>query len=87
MNWIKLTTLVMIGIDWTGSCKSNYQTITTATAPYIHYKDGPFKKNYLEMKYFFLLNKNVFTIITYEIILNYMYFLLYLHVITKFVKQ
>ena len=28
-----LTTLVGIGIDCTGSCKSNYHTITTTTAP------------------------------------------------------
>jgi hypothetical protein len=26
-------TLVVIGIDCTGSCKSNYHTITTTTAP------------------------------------------------------
>ena len=29
----ELTTLVVIGTDCTGSCKSNYQTITTMTAP------------------------------------------------------
>jgi hypothetical protein len=29
----KLTTLVVIGTDCTGSCKSNYHTITTMTAP------------------------------------------------------
>ena len=29
----ELTTLVVIGTDCTGSCKSNYQTITTTTAP------------------------------------------------------
>ena len=29
----KLTTLVVIGTDCTGSCKSNYHTITTTTAP------------------------------------------------------
>jgi hypothetical protein len=28
----KLTNLVVIGIDCTGSCKSNYHTITTTTA-------------------------------------------------------
>jgi hypothetical protein len=27
MNGFKLTTLVVIGTDWTGSCKSNYHTI------------------------------------------------------------
>ena len=31
----KLTTLVMISTDCTGSCKSNYHTITTTTAPRI----------------------------------------------------
>ena len=29
----KLTTLVMIGTDCTGSCKSNYNMITTMKAP------------------------------------------------------
>ena len=29
----ELTTLVVIGIDCTGSCKSNYHTMTTTTAP------------------------------------------------------
>ena len=29
----ELTTLVVIGTDYTGSCKSNYHTITTSTAP------------------------------------------------------
>jgi hypothetical protein len=29
----ELTTLVVIGTDCTGSCKSNYHTITTTTAP------------------------------------------------------
>jgi hypothetical protein len=34
-SWIglKLTNLVVIGTDCTGSCKSNYHTITTTTAP------------------------------------------------------
>jgi hypothetical protein len=29
----KLTTLVVIGTDYTGSCNSNYHTITTMAAP------------------------------------------------------
>ena len=33
---LELTTLVMIGTDYTGSHKSNYHTITTMTAPAIH---------------------------------------------------
>jgi len=33
MNGFKLTTLVVIGTDCTGSCKSNFYTITTTTAP------------------------------------------------------
>ena len=33
MNGIRTPTLVVIGTDWTGSCKSNYHTITTTTAP------------------------------------------------------
>jgi len=32
MNYFDLTTLVVIGTDCTGSCKSNYLTITTRTA-------------------------------------------------------
>jgi hypothetical protein len=31
----KLTTSVVIGTDCIGSCKSNYHTITTTTAPFI----------------------------------------------------
>jgi len=33
--WVgfELTTLVVIGTDCTGSCKSNYHTITTTTTP------------------------------------------------------
>jgi hypothetical protein len=30
---VELTTLVVIGTDCTGSCKSNYHTITTTKAP------------------------------------------------------
>jgi hypothetical protein len=33
MNGFKLTTLVVIDTDFTGSCKSNYHTIMTTTAP------------------------------------------------------
>ena len=33
MNGFKLTTLVVIGIDCTGSGKSNYHMITTTTTP------------------------------------------------------
>jgi hypothetical protein len=29
----ELTALVVIGTDYTGSCKFNYNTITTTTAP------------------------------------------------------
>jgi hypothetical protein len=35
MNWFELTTLVVIGTDCTGSCKSNYHAITITTAPSI----------------------------------------------------
>jgi len=31
-----LTTLVVIGTDYTGSCKSNYYAISTTTAPSQH---------------------------------------------------
>jgi hypothetical protein len=35
--WVgfKLTTLVVIGTDCIGNCKSNYHTITTMTAPWV----------------------------------------------------
>ena len=33
MNRVRLSTLVVIGTDCTGSCKSNHHTITTTTAP------------------------------------------------------
>jgi len=33
MSGFEFTTLVVIGTDCTGSCKSNYHTITTTTAP------------------------------------------------------
>jgi hypothetical protein len=33
MNEVRTPTLVVIGTDWTGSCKFNYHTITTTTAP------------------------------------------------------
>ena len=37
---VELTTLVVIGTDCTGSCKSNYHTKTTTTAPLLVYIDG-----------------------------------------------
>jgi hypothetical protein len=33
MNGFQFTTLVVTGTDCTGSCKSNYHTITTTTVP------------------------------------------------------
>jgi len=33
MNGLELKSLVVIGTDCTGSCKSNYHTITTTTTP------------------------------------------------------
>ena len=33
--WFELSTLVMIGTNCTGSCKSNYHTITSPTAPFL----------------------------------------------------
>jgi hypothetical protein len=37
----KLTTLVVMGTDCIGSCKSNYHTITTTTAPLNIWKTTP----------------------------------------------
>ena len=39
----KLTTLVVIGTDYIGSCKSNYHSITCTTAPKDEFQD---KHNY-----------------------------------------
>ena len=40
LGWVEfeLTTLVVIGTDCIGSCKSNYHTITTTTAPLMLYQ-------------------------------------------------
>jgi hypothetical protein len=35
----ELTTLVLIGTDYIGSCKSNYHTITTTAVPYSNLKN------------------------------------------------
>ena len=35
----EFSTLVVIGTDSIGSCKSNYHTITTTTSPLAHWKD------------------------------------------------
>ena len=47
LSWagFELTTLVVIGTDCIGSCKSNYQTITTTMAPYTLYVSGHFYRN------------------------------------------
>ena len=47
----KLTTLVVIGTDCTNSCKSNYNTITTMTAP--NNITEIIKKNIYSSEYFF----------------------------------
>ena len=47
MNKFELTTLVVIGTDCTGSCKSNYHTIMATTAPHIFWwYDSFFKKDH-----------------------------------------
>ena len=40
LTWtgFKLTTVVVLGTECTGSCKPNYHTITTTTAPYFIWK-------------------------------------------------
>ena len=40
MSGFEFTTLVVIGTDCIGSCKSNYHTITATTAPSMHVKMG-----------------------------------------------
>ena len=50
MTGSELTTLVVIGNDCTGSCKSNYRTITTTTAPnhnLIHHENNKVYKQYI----------------------------------------
>jgi hypothetical protein len=44
MSGIQTQLLVVIGTDCTGSCKSNYHTITTTTAPYSHWSCVLLKK-------------------------------------------
>ena len=51
LAWVgfKLTTLVVIGIDCIGSCKSNYHMITTTTTPWefgIHSRRGALDTTY-----------------------------------------
>jgi hypothetical protein len=52
----KLTTLVVIGTDCIGSCKSNYHTITTTMAPYknnkLHTNNKQNLLNYGDRNYF-----------------------------------
>ena len=40
MSGFEFTTLVVIGTDCIGSCKSNYHTITATTTPSMHVKMG-----------------------------------------------
>ena len=49
----KLTSLVVIGTDCTGSCKSNFHKITTMTAPWL--KDNQHLSNHIEIKHFPML--------------------------------
>ena len=39
MNGVELTNFVMIGTDYTGSCKSNYHTVTTPSTLIGGFKD------------------------------------------------
>jgi hypothetical protein len=39
MNGVELTNLVVIGTDYTGSCKSNYHTVTTPSTLIGSFKD------------------------------------------------
>ena len=43
----EFTTLVVIGTDYTGSCKYNYHTSTTKKAPYIHWNWWKFNSLYM----------------------------------------
>ena len=53
----KLTTLVVIGTDCIGSCKSNYHTITTITALNMHFKINTIQITYfLHLFYSFLIH-------------------------------
>jgi hypothetical protein len=51
----KLTTLVTIGTDCTGSCKSNYHTITTRTAPIADLKSKTNTKRQKQIVLHFIL--------------------------------
>ena len=65
LSWagFELTTLVVIGTDCIGSCKSNYQTIMTTMAPYTLYVSGHFYRNqefYVSVNQLnFVLSENV----------------------------
>jgi hypothetical protein len=59
--WFQPTTLVVIGTECTGSCKSNYHTITTMTAPKYWYN---IQYNIIILSYkgweFFITSKSKF---------------------------
>jgi hypothetical protein len=61
-----LTTLVVIGTDCIGSCKSNYHTITTTIAPGNIYFVGTICAPYLNQFFYQFINKVVFTSTDYR---------------------
>ena len=52
LDWagFELTTLLVMGTDWIGNCKSNYHTITTTTIPDFHMKNS--NKRLIQYWYF-----------------------------------
>jgi hypothetical protein len=55
---------VVIGADWTGNCKSNYNTIMTTTAPEIIVESGikyhkPPKNKSIDSKNFIYITYNI----------------------------
>jgi hypothetical protein len=52
----ELTTLVVIGTDYIGSCKSNCQTITTTMAPFVMLKLNIIYTRIWFIRYIYILN-------------------------------
>jgi hypothetical protein len=71
----ELTTLVVIGIDCIGSCKSNYQTIMTKTAPEY------FRENFIFFK------TAIYTISFFGLILVVYRYLTFLATLFKYEKK
>jgi hypothetical protein len=61
---LKLTTLVVVGTNYTGSCKSNYHTITITTTPWhLYILSGSKYKFYTdksELDFIYIMKKTIY---------------------------